>query len=87
MFETSATRMGKEFHELLGRVADGESIRIRKRGRAVARLVPECEFMTGAQAAKLFRGYKPDARDKAAADAIEAELAIIRLEEDRALDH
>ena len=55
--------MAKEFHEFLDRVEHGETVRIRKHGRAVARLVPDCEFITGRKAADVFRPHKADARD------------------------
>ena len=47
--------MAKEFHEFLNRVEHGETVRIRKHGRAVARTVPDCEFITGRKAADVFR--------------------------------
>ena len=79
--------MAKEFHEFLDRVEHGEIVRIRKHGRAVARLVPDCEFITGRKAADVFRPHKADAQHKAAANAIAAEIRKLDAESDDALAH
>jgi prevent-host-death family protein len=44
MIEASASTMAKEFHEFLDRVEHGETVRIGKHGRAVARLVPDANL-------------------------------------------
>ena len=87
MIETTATRLARQLHEFLGRVEHGETVRIRKHGRTVARLVPDCEFMSGKRAAELFRNHKATAQDKAAADAIEYEIRKLDQEQDDALAH
>jgi antitoxin (DNA-binding transcriptional repressor) of toxin-antitoxin stability system len=87
MIEATATAMAKQFHDYLVRVEHGETVRVRKDGRAVARLVPDCEFMSGARAADLFRSHKADAEDKAAADAIAAEIRKLDAEGENALAH
>ena len=79
--------MAKEFHEFLNRVEHGETIRIRKHGRAVARLVPDCEFITGRRAADVIRPHKADVQDKATANAIAAEIRRLDAESDDALAH
>jgi len=50
----------------------------------VARMVPDCDFMPGQQAAELFRGHRADAE---AANAIASELRKLDLESENALDH
>jgi len=67
MIESSAANMAQHFTEFLARVERGETIRIRDQGRMVARMVPDCDFMPGPQAAELFMGHRADAQ---AADAI-----------------
>jgi len=84
MQKATATLMARKFSEYLGKVEHGRSIQILKHGRAVARLVPDCDFMDGKQAAELFRGHSGDA---AAADAIAREIVRLREEEDGALAH
>ncbi|MBI4661605.1 MAG: hypothetical protein HY735_22510 [Verrucomicrobia bacterium] len=79
--------MAKEFHEFLDRVEHGETVRIRKDGRAVARLIPDCEFIEGWRAAEAFRYYRADVEDKAAANAIAAEIRRLDAEIDDALAH
>ncbi|MBA4149307.1 MAG: type II toxin-antitoxin system Phd/YefM family antitoxin [Verrucomicrobia bacterium] len=63
--------MAQHFSEFLAKVEKGEIIRIRKQGRTVARMVPDCDFMLGSEAADLFRGHRADAET---ANAITAEL-------------
>jgi prevent-host-death family protein len=84
MQKASATTIARNFGEFLGRVEHGRSIQVLKHGRAVARLVPDCDFMPGQEAADLFRDHSADA---AAADAIARELAKLNQEEDDALAH
>lgn len=87
MIEANASTMAKEFHEFLDRVEHGETVRIRKDGRAVARLVPDYEFITGQRAADVFRPHKADDQDKATASAIAAEIRRLDAESDDALAH
>lgn len=84
MIESTAANMARHFTEYLAKVERGESIRIRDRGRMVARMVPDCDFMPGPQAAELFRGHRADAD---AANAIAGELGKLDLESENALDH
>jgi antitoxin (DNA-binding transcriptional repressor) of toxin-antitoxin stability system len=65
-------------------VEHGRSIQVLKHGRAVARLVPDCDFIEGRRAAELFRDH---AADPAVADAIAAELKKLSQEEDDGLAH
>lgn len=76
--------MARKFSEYLGKVEHGRSIQVLKHGRAVARLVPDCDFMDGKQAAELFRGHPGD---PGASDAIALEITELKEEEDRALAH
>jgi prevent-host-death family protein len=87
MIEVSTTRAVNEFHRLLNKVERGETVRIRKHGRASARIVPDCDFMSGEDFARVFAGYKATALDRAAADAIAANLAAFDAEADHALAH
>jgi antitoxin (DNA-binding transcriptional repressor) of toxin-antitoxin stability system len=84
MIESTAANMARHFTEFLAKVERGETIRIRDRGRMVARMVPDCDFMPGQQAAELFKGHRADAD---AADAIASELGKLDLESENALDH
>jgi prevent-host-death family protein len=84
MQKATASLMARKFSEYLGKVEHGRSIQILKHGRAVARLVPDCDFMDGKQAAELFRGHSGD---PGAADAITREIARLHEEEDGALAH
>jgi antitoxin (DNA-binding transcriptional repressor) of toxin-antitoxin stability system len=83
MIESTAANMAQHFTEFLAKVERGETIRIHDQGRVVARMVPDCDFMPGPQAAELFRGHRPDAE---AANAIASELNKLRLESENALD-
>lgn len=74
--------MAQHFSEFLMKVERGETIRIRKEGRTIARMVPDCDFMPGWQAADLFRGH---GADTATADAITSELRKVDLETENAL--
>jgi prevent-host-death family protein len=87
MIEVSATTAVNEFHALLSKVENGESVRIRKHGRVSARLVPDCDFMTGKDFARIFDGFKATAEDKAAARAIASKIAELDAESDHALAH
>jgi len=87
MIEVSATDAVNDFHRLLARVQRGETVRILKHGRASARIVPDCDFMSGKDFAGVFTGYKATALDKSAADAIEANIAHLDAETDNALAH
>lgn len=87
MIEASASTIAKEFHEFLDRVEHGETVRIRKDGRAVARLVPDFEFIPGRRAADLFRLHKADVWDKEAGNAIAAEIRRLDAESNDALAH
>jgi antitoxin (DNA-binding transcriptional repressor) of toxin-antitoxin stability system len=71
MIEATAENMAEHFAEFLAKVEQGETILIRDQGTIVARMVPDCDFMPGRQAAELFRGHRPDPE---AANAIAAEL-------------
>jgi antitoxin (DNA-binding transcriptional repressor) of toxin-antitoxin stability system len=71
MIESTAANMAQNFTEFLAKVERGETIRIRDQGRMVARMVPDCDFMPGQQAAELFRGHRADAE---AANAIAGQL-------------
>jgi antitoxin (DNA-binding transcriptional repressor) of toxin-antitoxin stability system len=84
MIESTAANMAQHFTELLVKVEHGETIRIRDNGRMVARMVPDCDFMPGPQAAELFRGHRADPE---AANAIANELRKVELESENALDH
>jgi antitoxin (DNA-binding transcriptional repressor) of toxin-antitoxin stability system len=84
MIESTAANMAKNFTEFLAKVERGEIIRIRDQGRMVARMVPDCDFMPGRQAAELFRGHQPDVET---ANAIASELKKLELESENALDH
>ena len=84
MIESTAANMAQHFADFLAKVERGETIRIRDQGRMVARMVPDCDFMPGQQAAELFKGHRADAE---AADAIAGELRKLDLESENALDH
>ena len=84
MIESSAAHMAQHFAEFLAKVERGETIRISDRGRMVARMVPDCDFMPGPQAAALFMGHRADGE---AANAIAGELTKLALEAENALDH
>lgn len=84
MIESTATNMARHFSEFLAKVEHGEIVRIRREGRTVARMVPDCDFMPGPQAAELFRGHRADADT---ATAIAGELRKLDLESEDALAH
>lgn len=78
MIEATSTGMARNFHAFLGKVEHGETVVIRKHGRTVARMVPDSEFMSGQEAADLFRSHKGDAETAAA---VEAEIKKLDQEE------
>ncbi len=75
MIEVSSTDAVSRFHHFLNEVAHGETVRIRKHGRAVARMVPDCDFMAGADFAKLFNTPGLDA---ATAKEVSANVASMK---------
>ncbi len=88
MITVTAAEGKNSFPELLERVERGETVRILKHGRARARLVPDCDFMSGADFAKLFEGYQATALDRAAAEEIAANIAKLDAEmTDESLAH
>jgi Phd_YefM. len=82
-----STTVVRQFRHYLSLAEHGESVRIRKHGRSVARLVPDSDFMSGQQAADLFRSHKADKLDRAAGQAIAAEISRLDREADDALAH
>ena len=84
MIESTAASMAQHFSEFLAKVEKGETIRIRNQGRMVARMVPDCDFMPGTEAAELFKGHCADAP---AANAIAHELRKLDRESEDALNH
>jgi antitoxin (DNA-binding transcriptional repressor) of toxin-antitoxin stability system len=82
-----STTVVRQFRHYLSLAEHGESVRIRKHGRSVARLVPDSDFMSGKQAADLFRSHDADKLDRAAARAIEAEISRLDREANDALAH
>jgi antitoxin (DNA-binding transcriptional repressor) of toxin-antitoxin stability system len=84
MIESTAANMARNFTEYLDKVMQGETIRIRSEGRTLARLIPDCDFMPGAEAAELFRDHRADLQT---ADAIASELKKIEHESENALAH
>jgi antitoxin (DNA-binding transcriptional repressor) of toxin-antitoxin stability system len=82
MRRITATAAARAFGDLLGLVEHGQSVQILRHGRAVARMSPDVDFMSGRQAAALFRGQRAD---PAAAAAVAAQLARLKEEEDHAL--
>ena len=87
MITVTATEGVNYFHQLLERVAQGETVRILKHGRARARLVPDCDFMSSQEMARLFAGYQADALDQATADAVAATIQALDQETDETLAH
>lgn len=87
MIEVTTTRAVNEFHRLLDKVERGETVRIRKHGRASAKIVPDCDFMSSEEFASVFAGYKATAQDRATADAIAANIAELDAEGENALAH
>ena len=87
MKTADSTAVVRQFGRFLSLVEAGQSIRITKHGRPVARLVPDGDFMSGKEAAVLFRAHKADKLDRAAADAIANQIAELDREADNALAH
>ena len=87
MIEATATDVARAFHQFLGKVEHGETVLIRRHGRTVAKLVPDSAFMSGKQAADLFRSHQANALDKEAASAIEAQISKLDAETAHALAH
>ena len=87
MKTADSTAIVRQFGQFLSLVEAGQSIRITKHGRPVARLVPDRDFMSGKEAASLFRTHKADKFDRAAADAIADQIAQLDREANDALDH
>jgi prevent-host-death family protein len=87
MITVTATEGVNSFHQLLERVAQGETVRILKHGRARARLVPDCDFMGSQEMSRLFAGYQAEAVDKAVADAVAVNIQVLDQEADEALAH
>jgi len=72
----SATAIARNFGKFLSRVERGQTMQITKRGKIVARLVPDCDFMDGKRAAALLAGHISDPET---ADAIAKQLARVGL--------
>ena len=87
MKTADATTVVRQFGQYLSLVESGETVRITKHGRAIARLVPDCSFMSGQQAAALFRNYEPSELDRETANLIAANIAELDRESDNALAH
>ena len=84
MTTVTATEAVRDFSVLLGLVEHGQTVQIVRHGRPVARLTPDCGFMSGQKVAALFRDHQPDPE---AAEAIAANLRRAKEEEDDALAH
>jgi antitoxin (DNA-binding transcriptional repressor) of toxin-antitoxin stability system len=82
-----STTILRKFGRCLSMIEAGQSIRITKHGRSVARLVPDPGFMSGKEFAQLFSDYSADAVDKAAAKQIAKNIAQLDAEVDDALAH
>jgi antitoxin (DNA-binding transcriptional repressor) of toxin-antitoxin stability system len=82
-----ATVVVRKFGQYPNMVEAGQSIRMAKQGRPVARLVPDRDFMSGKEAAELFRGYKAEPLDNAAAEEIARKVRRLDAETDDALAH
>jgi prevent-host-death family protein len=82
-----STAVVRQFGQFLSLVEAGQSIRITKHGRSVARLVPDRDFMSGKEAANLFRTHKAGKLDRATANAIADQIAQLDREADNALAH
>ena len=87
MITVSATEGVNTFHQLLERVAQGETVRILKHGRARARLVADCDFISSREMEQLFASHQADALDQATADAVAANIQAFDQEQDETLDH
>ena len=87
MKTADSTAVVRQFGQFLSLVEAGQSIRITKHGRSVARLVPDRDFMPGKEAADLFRTHKAGKLDRATAKAIANQIAQLDREADDALAH
>jgi prevent-host-death family protein len=87
MITVTATEGVNSFHQLLERVAQGETVRILKHGRARARLVPDCDFMSSQDMSRLFTGYQADTLDHATADAVARNIQASDQEADETVAH
>jgi prevent-host-death family protein len=87
MKTADATAVVRQFGQFLSLVEAGQSIRITKHGRSVARLVPDRDFMSGKEAADLFRTHKAGKLDRATAAAISDQIAQLDQEADNALGY
>lgn len=84
MQQATATAAAENFLHYLDLVEHGQVVQIRNRGRIVARMVPDCDFMPGPEAANLFRSHRPDPE---AADAVAEELRKLTAEAEDDLAH
>jgi antitoxin (DNA-binding transcriptional repressor) of toxin-antitoxin stability system len=84
MQQTTAAAAAKNFLHYLDLVEHGQTVRIRNHGRVVARMVPDCDFMAGREAADLFRSHRPDPE---AADAVAAALRKLEADAEHDLAH
>ena len=87
MIEATATDLVRGVRDYLDRVQRGETVKILRNGKAIARLVPDSGFMDGKQAAAIFASYKATAADKRAAEAVREEIRKLDRETDHALAH
>ena len=87
MITVTATEGVNSFHQLLERVAQGETVRILKHGRVRARLVPDCDFMNSQEIVRVFANYQADALDQATAADVAANIQSLDREADETLAH
>ena len=87
MIDVSVTTAVNGFHRFLDKVGRGETVRIRKHGRAFARIIPDSDFMSSEDFSKIFADYKADPLDKATASAIAANIKKLDKEFDHELAH
>lgn len=87
MIEATATELVRSARDYLDKVQHGETVQIRRNGKAIAKLVPDFDFMSGKQAAALFLSHQASEADKRAADAIEDQIQKLDQETDYALAH
>jgi antitoxin (DNA-binding transcriptional repressor) of toxin-antitoxin stability system len=87
MIIVSATQGVNSFHQLLAKVEHGETVKILKHGKARARIVPDCDFMTGEAIARVFNGYHATAADRSTADAVANNIRQLDQEGENALAH
>ena len=87
MITVTITEGVNTFHQLIAQVERGETVKIVKHGRARARIVPDCDFMSGKEFSRVFEGYHATDLDKAAADDIAGHIRQLESEADDALAH